>query len=53
MNVIVSNYDTLKDRIGHLFIVDIEFAAVDDPIKKIYNEIYPSIFWPKTKVPVI
>ena len=52
MSVIVTNYDPLKDRIGHIFIVDIEFAAVNDPIKKMYNEIYPCIFETKTKVPV-
>ena len=40
MNVIVSNYDTLKDRIVHIFIVDTEFATIDDPIKKMCNEIY-------------
>lgn len=52
MNVLVSNYDPLKDRTRHTFIVDIEFVALEYPIKKIYNEIYSCIFEPKTKVPI-
>ena len=32
--------------------VDIEFDAYDDPRKKMYNEVFPCIFEPKSKVPV-
>ena len=32
--------------------VDIEFDAYNDSRKKIYNEVFPCIFEPKSKVPV-
>ena len=37
-------------KIGELFVVDIQFDAYDDPCKRIYNEIYPCVFQPKSNV---
>ena len=51
MNKTVKNCDLLKDKIGHIFVVDIEFVDFNDPVKKMYNEVYPCIFEPKTKIP--
>ena len=31
--------------------VDIRFVDFNDPVKKMYNEIYPCIFESKTKIP--
>ena len=38
-------------KIGHIFVIDIEFTAFEDPKLKIYNEFYPCIFEPKTNIP--
>ena len=51
MNKTVKNYDPLKDKIGHKFVVDLEFVNFSDPGKQMYNEVYPCIFEPKTKIP--
>ena len=37
-------------KIGELFVEDIQFDAYDDPCKRIYNEIYPCVFQPKSNV---
>lgn len=31
--------------------VNIEFVDFNDPVKKMYDEVYPCIFEPKTKIP--
>ena len=51
LNASIANFD-LNAKIGEIFIVDIEFNAYDDPRKKMYNEVYPCIFQPKSKVSV-
>ena len=44
---------TLEDKIGHLFIVDIEFDVKNaDERKYLYNEIFPPIIEKKTKIDV-
>ena len=45
----LKNFDS-NAKIGAVFVVDIQFDAFDDPRKRIYNEIYPCIFQPKSKV---
>ena len=37
-------------KIGDVFVADKQFDAYDNPRKRIYNEIYPCIFQPKSKV---
>ena len=44
---------TLEDKIGHLFIVDIEFDVENaDERKYLYNEIFPPIIEKQTKIDV-
>ena len=45
----LKNFDP-NAKIGGGFVVDIQFDAYDDSRKRIYNEIYPCIFQPKSKV---
>ena len=45
----LKNFDP-NAKIGEVFVVDIQFDAYDDPPKRIYYEIYPCIFQPKSKV---
>ena len=45
----LKNFD-LNAKIGEVFVVHIQFDNYDDPHKWIYNEIYPCIFQPKSKV---
>ena len=49
LNNSISNFD-LNSKIGEIFVVDIEFDTYDDPRKKMYNEVFPCIFEPKSKV---
>ena len=51
LNNSISNFDP-NSKIGEIFVVDIELDAYDDPKKKMYNEVFPSIFESKSKVPV-
>ena len=51
LNKSIESFD-LNTKIGEIFVVDIELYAYDDPWKKIYNEEFPCIFEPKSKVPV-
>ena len=39
-------------NIGETFVADTTFGGYDDPKKKMYNEILPCVFEPKSKVPV-
>ena len=39
-------------KIGEIFVVDIEFSAYNDPREKMYHEVFPCIFKPKSKVSV-
>ena len=39
-------------RFGDIFVVDIQFDAYNDPCKKMYNEVFPCVFEPKSKVSV-
>ena len=47
----IENFDP-NYKVGEIFVVDTKFNAYDDPRKKIYNEVFPCIFEPKSKVPV-
>ena len=47
----IENVD-LNAKVRKIFVVDTEFDAYDDPRKSFYNEIYPCIFEPKSKVPI-
>lgn len=40
LNDVVRNYNP-NDKVGHIFIVDIDFCENDDPRKKMYNEVFP------------
>ena len=51
LNKSIENFDP-NAEIGEIFVVDVEFDAHDDSRKKIYNEVLPCIFEPKSKVPV-
>ena len=51
LNASIANFNP-NAKIGEIFIVDIEFNAYGDPRKKMYNEVYPCIFQPKSKVSV-
>ena len=51
LNKSIESFD-LNTKIGESFLVAIEFEAYDDPRKKMYNEEFPCIFEPKSKVPV-
>ena len=51
LNEAIENFDP-NGKVGKIFVVDIELDAYDDPRKSFYNEIYPCIFKPKSKVPV-
>ena len=51
LNKSIESFD-LNTKIGESFLVDMEFEAYDDPRKEMYNEVFPSIFEPKSKVPV-
>ena len=51
MKVLVSNYDPLKDRIRHTFIVDIEFVALEYPIKRFIMKFTPVYLNLKLKYP--
>ena len=50
LNKFIASFD-LNTKIGEIFVVDIEFNAYNDPRKEMYNEVYPCIFQPKSKVP--
>ena len=50
LNKSIANFDP-NAKIGEIFVVDIEFNACNDPKKKMYNEVYPCIFQPDSKVP--
>ena len=50
MNNSLANFDS-NSKIGEIFVVNIQFHACDDPRKKMYNEVFPCVFEPKTKVP--
>ena len=39
LNDVVRNNPS--DKVGHIFIVDINFCENDDPPKKVYNEVFP------------
>ena len=45
----IENFDS-SAKVGEIFVVDIKVSAYDDPRKKIYNEVFPCIFEPKSKV---
>ena len=45
----LKNFDP-NAKIGEVFVVDIQFDAYDDLRKRIFNEIYPCIFQPKSNV---
>ena len=47
----LKNFDP-NAEVGEIFVVDIEFTAYDDLKKKMYNEVFPCMFEPKSKVPV-
>ena len=47
----LENFDAIAE-VGEIFVVDIELATYDDPKKKMYNEIFPCIFEPKSKVSI-
>ena len=51
LNKSVENFDP-NAKIGEIFVVDIEFDPYNDPRKKMYNEVFPCIFEPKSKDPV-
>ena len=51
LNNSLANFDS-NSKIGEVFVVNIQFDAYDDPRKKMYNEVFPCVFEPKTKVPV-
>ena len=48
LNKAVNDFDP-NSKIGHVFVVDIHFQEFNYQKKKMYNEIYPCIFEPKTK----
>ena len=37
-------------RFGDIFVVHIQFDAYNDPRKKMYNEVFPCVFEPNSKV---
>ena len=45
----IENFDP-NYKVGEIFVVDTKFNAYDDLRKKIYNEVFPCIFEPKSKV---
>ena len=45
------NFDP-NAKVGEIFVVDVEFNAYNDTRKKIYNEVLPCIFEPRSNVPV-
>lgn len=51
LNNSVKHFDP-KAKVDEIFIGDIEFTAYYDARKKMYNEVYPCIFEPKTKVSI-
>ena len=51
LNDSIGNFDP-NAKTGEIFVLDVEFNAYDDPSKKMYNEVYPCIFQPKSKVSV-
>ena len=51
LNNSVKHFDP-KAKVDEIFIGDIEFTAYYDAHKKMYNEVYPCIFEPKTKVSI-
>ena len=51
LNNSLANFDS-NSKIGEVFVVNIQFDAYDDPRKKMYNEVFPCVFEPKTKVSV-
>ena len=51
-NSIVNINPDSKNKNREIFVVDIQFDACDDTKKKMYNEIFPCVFDPKSKVPV-
>ena len=51
LNKAIKNIDP-NGNIGEIFVVDIEFSAYDDPCKKMYNEVFPCMCQPKSKMSV-
>ena len=51
LNNSTENFDR-NSKWGEIFVSNIEFDAYDDPKKKMFNEVFPCVFEPKSKVPV-
>ena len=51
LNKSLENFDP-NAEVGEIFLLDIGFAGYNDPKKNMYNEVFPCIFEPKSKVPV-
>ena len=51
LNDSIGNFDP-NAKTGEIFVLDVEFNGYDDPSKKMYIEVYPCIFQPKSKVSV-